>query len=278
MIDSMKEMDFLNEEIVSRYGTVKRARECFLYTAKSVRLVDLFQEDGRAILGWSGSGDAGSSFTVFKNVMSRGLTGSLPTDFEYRLEKACCDLFNSQRKIFIFNKKSSAVEAGKLCCGKCAFFMPWMETETDWSEEKAVAFAPALPWMDGIYILAILADEEILKAATQESFRKILTEDGTRLNAALEAAVARSIYDLIHELQVREEKDWFIYDPVLVKYFERKGPWLFPKVPEEKYEAFVKHCLDCQVVVNPVYGKPSIVPFGADRGVFAKLAKNPFEL
>ena len=73
------------------------------------------------------------------------------------------------------------------------------------------------------------------------------------------------------------EKDWFLYDKVLSKYWERKGPYLFPKILKENYRAFALHCLDCGLVINPDFASPSIVPFGADKGVFTKLKNNPFE-
>ena len=85
----MSDIDFLASEISSRFGTVKRARKCFLYTAKGVRLVDMFQENGRAILGWEG----GSAFTMFKNALCRGIAGSFDTDFPYRTKKAVQELF-----------------------------------------------------------------------------------------------------------------------------------------------------------------------------------------
>ena len=52
----------LFKELYNRYGAVTRARGCFLYTKKGVRLTDLYQEGGRAILGWEG----GNAFTHLK--------------------------------------------------------------------------------------------------------------------------------------------------------------------------------------------------------------------
>ena len=46
----------------------------------------------------------------------------------------------------------------------------------------------------------------------------------------------------------------------------------------KKYRDFFLHCLDCGMVINPNYDGDSIVPFAADKGVFSKLAKNPFEI
>ena len=46
---------------------------------------------------------------------------------------------------------------------------------------------------------------------------------------------------------------------------------------EEMYKKFVVHCLDCSILINPEYNNPSIIPFGADIGVFTKLKNNPFD-
>jgi hypothetical protein len=93
----------------------------------------------------------------------------------------------------------------------------------------------------------------------------------------MEAAYTRSIYNMIKALQERSEKDWFVYDKVLTKYWTRKGPYLITKVPEEKYNEFVLHCLDLGIIINPVYNQESIVPYGADLGVFNSLKNNPFD-
>ena len=60
------------QEIYNRFGCITRARNCFLYTKKGIRLTDLYQENGRAILGWDGK----SAFTFIKNTINRGQTGS----------------------------------------------------------------------------------------------------------------------------------------------------------------------------------------------------------
>ena len=77
-------------------------------------------------------------------------------------------------------------------------------------------------------------------------------------------------------LSERKETDWFIYDSILTKYWTRKGPYLFPKIPQEDYDRFVLHCLSLGIIINPNYDSPSIVPFGADKGVFTKLKNTPF--
>ena len=81
---------------------------------------------------------------------------------------------------------------------------------------------------------------------------------------------------MICAIQNRQEKDFFIYDSVLTKYFTRKGPWLFPKIPESEYDKFVLHCLNLGIVISPEFNVPGLVPFGANAGVFECLKKNPF--
>ena len=106
-------IDYLSQQIYSRYGEIKRARGPFLYTAKGVRLTDLFQEGGRAILGWGGN----SAFTMLKNVLSRGITGSFSTDFSARLEKAVCELLASERIVAVYTEKKDAVDVASKAAG-----------------------------------------------------------------------------------------------------------------------------------------------------------------
>ncbi len=261
----MNGIDFLREEIFLRYGNVKRARGTFLYTEKSVRLTDLFQENGRAILGWGGA-----SFTVLKNALDRGATGSFKTCFSHRLEKSVNELFFSEsvrRKIFAFASKEDCISfATKISPQKTFFWRPWMQS-VPFDRMDCIVFAPAFPWATEIFILAV--NEKIL-CGTENSSRTI------RLSSPVEAALTRSVYDLIGALKIRGEKNWFVYDKIIAKYWTRKGPYLFPKIDEAHYKKFLLHCLDLGIVVNPDFHEPSIVPFGADEGVFNVLKKNPF--
>ena len=263
----MNQQDFVYTEIFNRYGNIKRARGPFLYTAKGVRLTDLYQEGGKAILGWGGC----SSFTMLKNVINRGLTGSFNTDYTYRIGKAVSSLLNSKRKVFIFDDKQKAIDTVKtLSKDSNGYYIPWLEQGTKWSNIDALVVEPTLAWAQKLYLVALKED-----TFTPDTINQLPT---VRINGAMAEAVSRSIYDLIASLQSREEKQWFIYDTVLTKYWTRKGPYLYPKVPQDKYNDFIKHCLDNTLVISPDYDVPSIVPFGADKGVFRALEKNPFNM
>lgn len=262
----------LSKEIFSRFGTVKRARKCFLYTAKGIRLTDMYQEGGRAILGWGGS-----VFTVLKNVLERGITGSYFTDFSSpcgrernQLDRAVSALFGDERKVFTFQSKQAALQTAiSISSESTSVWKPWNCVNVDPRTIDCLVLAPALPWTNDIFLLAV-KDElayQCLNVFEKQSF----------LPSPICAAVTRSIYDLIKALQEREEKHWFVYDQIILKYWERRGPYLFPKVPESKYADFVLHCLECNLVISPEYNQPSIVPFGADKGNFSLLKNNPFD-
>ena len=260
-------------ELYNRFGAVKRARGCFLYTAKGQRVTDLYQEGGRAILGWEGA----SAFTMMKNVLSRGQTGSFICEDKpcYQLQKAVSQLFASDRRVFCFNSQNAALEAGlSLFPNDTSIYRPWnaQNAKINISETAGLILAPPLPWAQSLFIYAASTSK------IEENPDKVLLIRGAiKLPYALEVACTRSIYNLIKAMQEREEKDWFIYDSVLTKYWERQGPYLFPKLPQEKYDKFALHCLDCGLLISPEYNTPSIVPFGADKGVFTQLKNSPFE-
>ncbi len=260
-------------ELHKRYGAVRRARGCFLYTAKGVRVTDLYQEAGRAILGWEG----GSAFTMMKNTISRGQNGSFICEEKpsYNLQKAVSELFASDRTVLCFPSQKAALEAGlSVFQDGTSIYRPWnaQNEKISISEIPALILTPPLPWAESIFLLALDTKK------IEENPDSLLMIRGTvKLPYSMEVAYTRSIYNLIKALQERQEKDWFIYDTVLTKYWERQGPYLFPKVPQDKYQDFALHCLNCGIFISPEYNTPSIVPFGADKGVFTKLKNSPFE-
>ena len=243
-------------EIKKRYGIITRARGPFLYTQKNVRLTDLWQEGGRAILGWDSP-----AYTVFKNVLSKGLVGSFESAHRAQLQKAAGELLQSPRKIFLFSQKKAAMQAALLLDPQSvSFYKPF--SGVDYSAVKNVIIAPPLPWTNNFWILAARDFSQEAVPFASEFFPP-----------ALLAAASRAIYDLIAALKVRQEKDFFIYDKVLTKFFERRSCWLRPKIPQEKYDGFVLACLDAGVAISPDYNADSLVPYGADKGVLKKMGE-----
>lgn len=259
-----------SKELYNLYGPVTRARGCFLYTKKGIRITDLYQENGRAILGWEG----GNAFTHFKNVLSRGQVGSFLCEDSSRLNKAVEALLYSPRELFFFSDRITAIKTAiQLSKEKTAVYKPWCLTPEMLKQLEAVILEPPLPWTSTVYILAVSKD-----LISQLDFENMAYLDAHSqiLPFALQAGITRAIYNLIEAEKTRAEKDWFIYDPVVTKYWTRRGPYLNPKVPKDKYNDFVLHCLKLGIAINPEADGTSIVPYGADKGVFTALKNSPF--
>lgn len=256
-------------EIYNRFGPISRARGNFLYTKNGGRLTDMYLENGRAILGWGNdNGENGTaSFLKLKNIINRGLTGSFKTSFSNQLNKALSDLLNANCVAHVFFDKEKAEQVALSISSRLVTYVPWKglisEDEVVFDFE-CVLITPPLPWTDNLYILALRNDIVPLFISQ-------------KISGAMEAAIARSIYDLINELDNRSEKKWFLYDNILKDYFLRKGPYLYPKIPQEKYDDFVKHCMDCNLLISPDFNIPSIVPYGANKGIFTLLKNNKWQ-
>ncbi len=247
-----------------KYGFVKRARGSFLYTEKNIRLVDLAQNEGRAILGWR----HGSSMLSFKNTLEKGLWSSYPNGSEHRLQKALSSLFSlcgySEYTSFYWyignlDRHSSLKNRQSL--------YPWspLYPQTDNNavtriKDETLLFIPPLPW-PSLYILA-------------SKNNSLPSSD--RLSTCLIEALTRSLYDLIKEFPKRPPESWGKFDSVLNAYFIREGSLLKPKLKGKDYDAFALHCLESEIYIaerNPEKEEapPSFVPWFANLSAFKKL-------
>ena len=181
----------LYKELYNLYGPVTRARDCFLYTKKGVRLTDLFLENGRAILGWDGK----SSFTMLKNTLNRGQTGGFICEENERLEKAVSELLTSKRKIFFFSNKMDALKAGlAISPESTSFWKPWNSNDAKncacdatcdvgcdiTCDVSSVVITPPLPWTDSIYILAVKTEEiaaKMVEGRLNKFYKEICLEE-----------------------------------------------------------------------------------------------------
>jgi hypothetical protein len=275
-------------EIVAQHGFVRRARSCYLYTQRGKRYTDMYQEAGRAILGWEGA----AARTIFKNVLNRGASGSFASEEAFRLEKAVMKLFpevsfvrwysgeKANGLMLRVSKSYRTSPAGwPLLHPGYYLWRPWsgdiprfvgdfelqeVQGPESCLEEpvKAVLFLPPFPLAHDVIIFAALKDGGL-------SEDKTLSSDF--LSPCLLAGITRSIHDLIAELPKKGEADWSVHDTVLLRFWNRKGPYLYPKMPQEEYAAFAQTCLEAGLVISPDYDIPSIVPAKANKGDFSTL-------
>jgi hypothetical protein len=242
--------------IEARYGPVRRARFCYLYTAGGKRLTDLYQEAGRGILGWG----AGSGGRALKNALSRGANGSFGNlAEEARLRKAVSALIpGTAVSGWYTGERAASLLGGAFQPGgpPWRLWRPWAAAPA----ESPAVFLPPLP----------LARDLVIGAGRDGAD---LPEESSLLPPPVLRALTRSLYDLASELPKRGEAGWSLYDGVILRFWKREGPYLFPKVPPRDYGDFAETCLERGLVISPSYGIPSIVPWQANPGDFSALAK-----
>ncbi|HPX26328.1 MAG TPA: hypothetical protein PLG87_05945 [Treponemataceae bacterium] len=246
------------EHIRNRYGFIKRCRGPYLYTSKEVRLIDLYQEGGRAILGWR----EGKSMQALKNTLERGLWGDYPGLGERRLEKALAALFShcGAPEFIHFSWFYSSSESHECI----PLLYPWNGLSPEGTAKKS----------DVVYLIPPLPVPSLIIAASSS---KPLLPPSQPLSLFIMEALARSIYDLIDAFSVRKNDLWALYDNVLNPYFTREGSALYSSMSEKDYDFFVLHCLDCGLVINPSSMYPSFVPYGINKSALKMLEKKDFK-
>lgn len=280
-------------EIRARYGNVRRARGCWLYTEKNTRLLDMFLDGGAALLGRRG----GKAKLVLKNALDRGLGGALPSGAEKAFASAVRALFGTEGGVSWFRSKARAETA----CAAAGFtlheWFPWGVGSADAVDPKAVAgsggavcFPVPFPWgaapdFSGVAVFFPGFDSvrdfrpnprihhmngekntagENGAATGGEAFAPELSR-GDSVPPPLLWAFARAVYDLRRKLQELHDDDFAeAFAAIQNSVWRRKGAYLFLKeetcASVEAYHAFFSMCLDKGVLVSPFLEIPSAIP------------------
>ncbi len=245
-------LDWYYSAIQQKYGLINRCRGPYLYTAKGVRLVDMYQDGGRAILG-RGNGN-GKYMLALKNAMAKGLTSSFSTSHKHQAEKAVLSLFSDFSHVSFFSsqeKLNKAVESNSL--QTVSIWLPFGENIC---EGDAIVVIPPFAFDVNIFILVT---------------KKGLSVSSDTIAECIFAGLARSFYDYKQEIPNRTEQKLSLYDDVLLQYFERKTAYLIPKMNKEEYHDFVLKCIELGLLFSPIYEIPSVVPFGVNEGDLKKI-------
>ena len=315
----------LKDAILRRYGTVRRAYDYHLYTAKGIRLLDLCQEGGEAILGWR----SGKTKLAFKNILDRGITGSFPTETEGELVHAVQEVLPHYGIVRWYSSR----ERARLACASYLGLwsdIPLIESpllhpeasvdigpsgDSPLSAARNVAGVPIWrPWLDeAFYSMSERVDQAFLRNAndTLETMvlasplpfaggctlavfsgmdaapgtvpagsadrssggiaEKPLLPPSDAIAPPLLGALARAWSDLAVALFERTEADWARFDTYIEPFWDRRGPYLVPKMRASRYPEFFESCLDKGILISPDYRVPSIIPFIADAGEFKAL-------
>lgn len=259
-------------EIRKRYGNVRRARGYYIYTEKNIRLLDLWLDGGKMILGRR----AGQANLVCKQFLDRGLTGALPTKAESQLQRALKSLLPAYSVFRWYETETKAKEIAstllqQLQAGNyysLPVWRPFEEIEHTAAPTQMVLVTPVYSVPFGI----IAADKQF----------EARLPPSDRLFPPLLYSLARAFFDVKQKMaeQVQEtvqnsdlKKRRFSLkrrraalsrraevEALIPCVWKQEGWYLFPQTCEEDYPTLFFQALDAHVLISPEYEKPSILP------------------
>jgi len=257
-----------DEELLRLLPRVLRARDFHLYTEGGRRLVDLWLQGGRAVLGHKPPG----VLLELKNAAERGLFGPFPHPLERRLEKALAILC-PDRSFRFYNDPLSMYKAlEKAFPGESAsisdpafpgrqkvtvtFWRPFVEPVS-----QAAILLPVLPWPLGPAVLA-------LDKSMEASFPQ-----GELIPPVLLAPAARAVYDLAAQIRNPSRQRYYRIEKAHTGVWQRRGIYLTTQVDREKYAELFRSFLEAGFLLPPKASEPVILPAAMSKGEETKLAK-----
>ena len=280
-------------EIRKRYGNVRRARGYYLYTEKNVRLLDLWLDGGKAILGRR----TGQANLVCKQFLDKGLVGFLPTKADVQLRRALEALLPDYPVIRWYETQNKAERiAGSVMQADQAdqadqngtvqplpVWRPFLDLDPASDSQEPIAdsimlVTPAYPVPCGIIAAGSRFEERLppsdvlfpplayslaraffdLKHKMEElQIKEIKIEDGHHSETA--GRYARVSHTIVKKRQAGLNRKAEA-ERLIPGVWTQKGWYLFPHIPEAEYPALFLQALDAHVLISPEYGTPSILP------------------
>ncbi|MCX8013828.1 MAG: hypothetical protein N3A02_06020 [Rectinema sp.] len=258
------------ETLLKRLPSIRRTRGFRLYTSLGTRVLSLWSDYGRALLGFRPEGIP----RMAKGMIDRGLLSDIPTQYQKRLTEMVRTFVPSARSVRIMSSSYKAISLARAFAGlpesnavphlACCRFLydeylarPPLPTVTSLVLPMPAAFSLGI----------LISDREDGLDAVQEDW-----VDGLR--AAVNMMILSKLSSPIQrEKQMRlQTSAWARFDTLVGnELFTRRGPWLFPTYPRDMHEEIFLACLSKRIVISPDYEFPSSVPLDFDDGEIAPL-------
>lgn len=219
----------------------RRAREYHLYDDRGRRYLDLYQNDGRAIMGHR----PGKFSHYLKNSISRGMWADYPGQHNRRLAKLLKEIFPSYNFCTLFRNRERALQA--LNVSSC---MDPLE-----GVDRILSWRPLLPdHPEGEILFLRLPLPGFLE--TQIVLSTEAVPEGDEVSPIAEEGLLR----LFHEYKNWAAEGKTFEDFSLPGLLEKKGPYLqWMKAPEE-FEKIFNNALEKGLLFPPETKYPLLIP------------------
>ncbi|MCW8965657.1 MAG: hypothetical protein OQK82_03085 [Candidatus Pacearchaeota archaeon] len=246
---------------------IKRARGYRLYDNNGKRYIDLYQQNGHALLGHR----AFSLTTILKNIISKGLIFDLPSIYASRLIKAVKELIPGIQSVFIAGSIEQGLKSlsaiGEMSLSQHDIYDPFLENKRGkiavWRPFSGITYEdeqillPILPFSMGGSPIVICFRKKLMNL-----------ESVPLLSPFILAGTVRAVYDLNKYIF----PEWFNNN--LLKNtgkWDQRGLYIIPKMEEKEYEVEFKRFLSKGVLLSPHYPQPSILPAELSSGELQNL-------
>lgn len=257
----------------SSIPVIKRARGYRLYDMRGKRIIDLYQQNGHAILGHR----AFSLTTLLKNIISKGLIFDLPSIYTHRLKKAVKAMIPGVHTVCIAGSLDQglrllsealgySVALSDICdpvigntMGPIALWRPFAGDIPQ--NAHAQILLPVLPFSAGGAPVVICLNN-----------KKIMIDDNLfpPLSPFILAGTIRALYDL----KKYKKPEWLNEDMLSgAGKWEQQGIYLIPKMNEEEYKGVFEEFLAHGILLSPCYPCPSIFPGELSEGELKKVLR-----
>jgi hypothetical protein len=261
----------IDETLLRLLPPVARARDFRLYTREGRRLVDLWQNNGAAVLGHTPTG----ILRDLKNAAERGLYAPLPHAQERRFHRALSALLPGMsfrlyrgdaallRALDTEDLPDPALSAAMPPPPAPLLWRPFLDGVSP-ADRSLVPVLPQ-PWPEALRVLALpSAPAETALPASQLIPPTIL------------AAATRGVYDLIAAQATRARPQYpRIEEALTEKKWLRRGIYLClsAETDDQAYTALFQRFLEQGFLLPPVRTHPLILPGVLSPGEEAKLAE-----
>jgi hypothetical protein len=253
---------------------VRRARGFHLYTHQGRRYLDLFQDDGAAILGHRPPG----AVREMKDALSRGLAAGLPSVYERRLDKEVRRLLPGCAAVLAYPGAEAALRAVSLFLGRPLGLADVRDPALCPEAADLAWWRPFLPGQgapDSAVLLPVLpvAGTRGPLAVCFPSAPPAEASPARPVPGYLLAAMLRGLADL--SAAVRDERVSGAVDGAIAgsRAWRRRGPYVTALFEPSRYPAVFRAFLDAGVLLSPAFPGPSILPAEATEGERAALAR-----
>ncbi len=250
-------MEPRGDSLLSLLPPIRRARGWRLYAEDGRRFLDLWQDDGRGILGAKGTGIG----TLAKAGVDRGLASPLPSVWGERLRKEVLRQQPEWQDALFFPDEGEARD----WLGAQGLSGPILRPFQEFRAEKLAGAEAAILRLPCPRALA--PGLVLLKTGPGQNL-----PPGPLVPPLLLSAAAKGLGEFRGFLQAYTEAHWRKADRRLSPILERRGPWLYPRCAPSDYPELFRRALAAGVLLSPCHDLPSLIPGDFDDGELAPLA------